>query len=74
MDEGFILSNKYRRVIFDELISGETNLDRIAKKHHIVRRVVQRIIDEFMNSGIIEKKENTYTLTEKGKKIAQNIG
>ena len=74
MDEGFILSNKYRRVIFDELTSGETNLDRIAKKHHIIRRVVQRVIDEFMNGGIIEKKENTYILTDKGKKIAQNIG
>jgi predicted transcriptional regulator len=74
MEEGFILSNKYRRVIFDELTSGETNLDRIAKKHHIVRRVVQRVIDEFMNNGIIEKKENTFILTEKGKKIAQNIG
>ena len=74
MDEGYILSNKYRRVIFDDLTSGETNLDRMAKKHHIVRRVVQRVIDEFMNSGIIEKKENTYILTEKGKKIAQNIG
>jgi len=74
MDEGFILSNKYRRVIFDELTSGETNLDRIAKKHHIIRRVVQRVIDEFMNNSIIEKKENTYILTEKGKKIAQNIG
>ena len=74
MDEGFILSNKYRRVIFDELTSGETNLDRIAKKHHIVRRVVQRVIDEFMNGGLIEKRENTYILTEKGKKLAQSIG
>ena len=74
MDEGFILSNKYRRIIFDELISGETNLDRIAKKHHIVRRVVQRVIDEFMNGGLIEKRENTYILTEKGKKLAQSIG
>ena len=74
MEEGFILSNKYRRVIFNELTSGETNLDRIAKKHHIIRRVVQRVIDEFMNNSIIEKKENTYILTEKGKKIAQNIG
>ncbi len=74
MEEGFILSNKYRRVIFNELTSGEINLDRIAKKQHIVRKVVQRVIDEFMNSGIIEKKENTYILTEKGKKIAQNIG
>ena len=69
MEEGFILSNKYRRVIFNELTSGEINLDRIAKKQHIVRKVVQRVIDEFMNSGIIEKKENTYILTEKGKKL-----
>jgi len=39
MDEGFILSNKFRRAIFAELVSGETNIERIAKKQHIIRNV-----------------------------------
>lgn len=74
MDEGFILANKFRRVIFDELVAGETNLTRIAKKNRIIPRVAQRIIDEFITAGIVEKKGNTYVFTDEGKKLVETIG
>ena len=48
MDEGFILSNKFRRAVFAELVSGETDIERIAKKHHIIRNVAIRIADDFI--------------------------
>jgi len=73
MDEGFILSNKFRRAIFDELASGETDIDRIAKKHHIIRNVARRVADDFINGGILEKKGNKYLLTKEGEKLAVNI-
>ena len=73
MDEGFILTNKYRRVIFDGLASGETNIDRIAKKHRIIPRVASKVADEFIKGGVLEKKGNKYTLTEDGKKLAAKI-
>ena len=73
MDEGFILSNKFRRAIFDELASGETNINRIAKKNHIIRNVAIRIADDFINGDILEKKGNRYILTKEGKKLAGNI-
>ncbi len=73
MDEGFILANKFRRVIFDELIAGETDLGRIAKKNHIIPRVAQRIIDEFVYGGIIEKKGNAYVFTDEGKKFVETF-
>ena len=73
MDEGFILSNKFRRVIFDGFASGETNIDRIAKKHRIIRNVARRVADDFINGGIVEKKGNRYVLTEEGKKLAVKI-
>ena len=73
MDEGYILSNKFRRTIFDGLASGETNIDRIAKKHRIIRSVAMRVIDDFINGGILEKKNNQYVLTEEGKKLAEII-
>ena len=73
MDEGYILSNKFRRTIFDGLASGETNIDRIAKKHRIIRSVAMRVIDDFINGGILEKKNNRYILTEEGKKLAETI-
>lgn len=73
MDEGFILSNKFRRAIFDELASGETDIERIAKKHHIIRIVARKVADEFISGGILEKKSNRYFLTKEGEKLAATI-
>jgi len=73
MDEGFILSNKFRRAVFAELVSGETDIERIAKKHHIIRNVAIRIADDFIREEIIEKKGNRYFLTKEGEKLAANI-
>ena len=73
MDEGYILSNKFRRAIFDELASGETNIERIAKKHHIVHLVAKKVAEDFVNGGILEKKGNKYIFTEEGKKLVTTI-
>ncbi|HVQ01069.1 MAG TPA: hypothetical protein VMT57_06100 [Candidatus Thermoplasmatota archaeon] len=74
MDEGYILANKFRRVIFDELVAGETDLRRIAKKNRIIPRVAQRTMDEFVAGGIVEKQGMRYVFTEEGKKLAETIG
>ena len=63
MDEGFILSNKYRRAIFDEFAAGEVNIRRIAKKHRIIQ-----------TGGILEKQGNVYVFTKKGEKLVESIG
>ena len=73
MDEGYILSNKFRRTIFDGLASGETDINRIIKKHRIIPNVAKRVIDDFISGGILEKKGNRYHLTEEGKKLASTI-
>jgi len=73
MDEGYILSNKFRRVIFDGLASGETDLNRIAKKYRIIPNIVKKTLEEFISGGIIEKKGLKYILTEEGEKLAKNI-
>jgi predicted transcriptional regulator len=74
MDEGFILANKFRRVIFDELVSGETDIKRITKKNRMIPRVAQRVIDEFVTGDIVEKKGNMYVFTAEGKKLVETIG
>ena len=74
MDEGFILSNKFRRAIFDEFATGETNIERIIKKHHIIKVVAYRVVNEFIEGGVIEKKGNTYVLTKQGEKLVASIG
>ena len=73
MDEGFIISNKYRRSIFDELASGETDINRIAKKHRIISKVALRVVNDFIKGEILEKKGNRYILTEEGEKLATRI-
>jgi predicted transcriptional regulator len=73
MDEGYILSNKFRMAIFDELASGETNIERIAKKHHIVLLVAKKVVNDFISGGILEKNDNKYILTKEGEKLATNI-
>ncbi len=73
IDEGYILSNKFRRAIFDELASGETNMMHIAKKHHIIKMAAFRVADDFVNGGILEKKGNRFVLTEEGEKLVQSI-
>ena len=74
IDEGYIISNKYRRAIFDELASGETNPIRITKKHRIIPRITQRILDDFEQNDIIKKDGRGYQLTEKGNKLKQTMG
>ena len=73
MDEGYILSNKYRRAIFDELASGETNILRIAKKQRIIQTVAQRVIDDFIEDGIVEQKGNHYVFTKEGEKLKETL-
>jgi predicted transcriptional regulator len=73
MEEGFILSNKFRRTIFDGLASGETDINRIAKKHHIIPLVAKKVADDFISGGILEKKGNKYNLTKEGEKLAATI-
>ena len=73
MDEGYILSNKYRKIIFDEFASGEDNINRIAKKNHIINNVAKKILFDFIKCGIIEKKNNKFHLTKEGNRIAGNL-
>jgi len=73
MDEGYILSNKYRRAIFDGFALGESDLKLIAKKHRIIISVARRIVDDFIDGGILEKKGNKYLLTKEGEKLAKII-
>jgi predicted transcriptional regulator len=73
MDEGYIISNKFRREIFDSLVSGEKNIRFIAKKHRIIYTVAENIIKDFVKNGIVEKKQEGFVLTKDGEKLAEKI-
>jgi len=73
MDEGYILSNKFRRAIFDSFVAGEKNLKFIAKKHRIIYNVADKIVQDFIKNGIVEKKPEGFILTKDGEKLAEKI-
>ena len=73
MEEGYILSNKFRRAIFDGFASGETDLNIITKKHRIIINVAKRIAEDFIEGGILEKKGKRYILTKEGERLAKII-
>ena len=74
MDEGFILANKYRRAVFEELASGEGNIIRIAKKHRIILSIVKRVILEFEREDIVKNQQGRYIFTKKGERLRQSLG
>ena len=71
MDEGYILANKYRKLIFEALKTGQTNIEFISKKHRIIPSITKKIINDFEKGKLVEKKQDRYILTDKGKKIAE---
>lgn len=74
MDEGYILANKYRRAVFEELASGEGNIVRIAKKHRIILFIAKQVIQEFEREDIVKKQQGCYLFTKKGEHLRQSLG
>ncbi len=73
MDEGYILSNKFRVTVFEGIATGESNIDRIAKKYRIIPNVAKKIAEDLVRTGYLEKKDNKYILTRDGERIASKI-
>jgi predicted methyltransferase len=73
VDEGYILANKFRRAIFDELVAGERDIRRIAKKHRIILRVAQKVMDDFEAEQLVTRQGPFYSFTETGQKLVDTM-
>lgn len=73
MDEGYIISNKFRRTVMEGFASGETNIINIAKKHRIIPNIAKKIAEDLTKGGLLEKKGDNYILTKEGERIALSI-
>jgi len=73
MDEGFILANKFRRVIFDELISGEVDIVNIAKKNRIIHELLNALSTNLSWAVSSKKKETCMYLQMKGKNLLKRL-
>lgn len=64
--DGFVESHKFRRMVWQELVSGESDPERIAKKQHVVRRAVDKALDDLEEEGLVESTDDGYELTDEG--------
>ena len=71
--EGYIISNKIRKAVFSEIASGEHSIDKIAKKHHLLPKLVEHAVKEIMEGQLIQKYNDGYRLTDHGQKILIKI-
>jgi Mn-dependent DtxR family transcriptional regulator len=59
-------SHKFRRVVWQELVSGESDPERIAKKQHLVQRAVEKALDDLEEEGLVTADDGEYELTDEG--------
>jgi predicted transcriptional regulator len=71
--EGFVISNKLRKAVFIEIATGENSIERITKKHHLLKKLVENAIADLTQGELVNKKNGEYGLTDHGKKIFAKI-
>lgn len=69
-NDAFVESDKFRRAVFTEIVAGESDPERIAKKHRLIQRAVDRALDDLVDHGLVEEDGDAYVLTDDGEKYA----
>lgn len=72
INDAFIESDKFRKAVFTEIVAGESDPERIAKKHHLIQRAVDRAVEDLEGHELIETSDDGdgYVLTDKGERYA----
>lgn len=71
--EGFIAANKTRLAVFNEIRSGETDPERIAKKQRMIEPAVKSALEDLLEQNIIEHGDDGYSLTDEGRRAADQL-
>lgn len=73
MDLQFVLNDKFRLAVLEDLSNSEESVDRIAKKNHLPAPAVERAVRELEAEGIIGGPSSSLHLTDKGKEMLAEI-
>ncbi len=73
MHESFVVGNKIRLAVFVEVLSGESGIERIVKKHRLIPQAAERAADELAEQGIVSRSEGKLALTDVGTKLAHEL-
>ncbi len=73
INDAFVESDKFRKAVFTEIAAGESDPSRIAKKHHLIERAVDRAVEDLVDHDLIEADgEDGYRLTDEGERYAED--
>lgn len=73
INDAFVESDKFRKAVFTEIAAGESDPARIAKKHHLIERAVDRAVEDLVDHDLIEADgEDGYQLTDEGERYAED--
>ena len=72
-EEGFILSNKHRKAVFQEIAAGESSAKTIAKKHHLHQTMVENAVNDLQEIGLVTGDDTTLALSEQGVKVFADL-
>ena len=72
-EEGFILSNKHRKAVFQEIATGEISAKTIAKKHHLHHTMVENAVRDLREIELVTGHDNNLVLTSQGTKVFADL-
>ncbi len=67
------MSDKNRRTLFVELMTGERDFERMVKKTRIIRVVAERALRDLEGQGLVERKDADLALTPTGEEVAREL-
>ena len=73
MDLQYVLKDKFRLAVIEDLSNSEESVERIAKKNHLPAPAVERAVRELLAEGIIGGPSSQLYLTDKGKEMLAEI-
>ncbi len=70
----FIQNDKHRLTIFEDLAKGELSEEQLVSKNHLSLETVKEALHAMENEGLAGWKGDVHFLTDKGRKLALEIG
>jgi predicted transcriptional regulator len=73
LNAGFVAESKNRKAVFAEVAAGETDAERIARKHRLIPRATLEALDQLQGAGLVSKTKEGYTLTADGERVRKEL-
>ncbi|WGI16807.1 winged helix-turn-helix domain-containing protein [Methanonatronarchaeum sp. AMET-Sl] len=72
--KGYVIGNANARQIISVLKkNGASEPEFIIKKRRLIETAALQALDELKEKGLVEKTKNEYSLTDLGKKVAEEV-